>query len=355
MEKLGFHISLYLSDEVARQMASFIEKVKDKCSVTRQSPNESKFRFFLRIQKYIDLEHDFVFINTIQGRIIWYFIFWKAKAVPIISNGRLSDWFGRKYQLLGFKNFRDFAHHNYSNFFTRILRKRFKNMIFHTPKALEFASQNGHKHESLVIPFSCAKDLDFSFKSKKQVQITITGSISKKQRDHIQFLRAFKLLGDKEVENIHINLLSRLNCKNKYHQQVLNEVNALRLLGFSVKIFTSWIDDELYDVILLQTDIVVSPIKVNEYYSCGELTSAMVHAIEYSIPAAYPLEYQPDPNLVSSSIYFSDYPDFVKKVKNIIADEGSLKNIKKCAFSNYSKYSTSRSAQLLLDYLKKIN
>lgn len=348
---LNFDVHVFISRDIAKQLKGYIFNNKKLLTFIIQEDQESNFCFFLRCRNAIREDFDFVFINTIQGRVMWYFIFWPKTVTTIISNGRVSDWFGRSLKFLGFNNLRDFAYHNYSYVLTSFLKYKFKNMIFHTPQAQCFAKKNSFKGYSVVLPFRYARKEVAVLKQKQKLSIVVTGSISSKQRDYFGFLSSLCQLQENSLAKIELTLLSKLNKDDAYQKSIYEIALKLETKGLIVNYYETWVTDDDYDAALSQADLVLSPINVDAYYSAGELTSAMVHAIEYSIPGVYPTTYKPDEILCRSSIYYSSFEDLNSKILNLTDKRFLLDQLHANALLSSQYYNQTHSKQVLNNYL----
>ena len=334
LSSLGHDVTIYCSAGVCSLLSEFFASDEAIKKVV-QGDKESLIRFLYRTKLEVETSFDLVWINTVQGHAMWKFYVIKHRIPTIISNGRLSEWFNVNYKVRGFVTLRDFVYHNYATFLTRQLKPRFKAMSFHTPKALEFAKDFGFSRASCVIPFSINRMAGSFLRSDKiaigsdnrLISLVVTGSIRKKPRDHLGFLNSIKKLDQGSRSRIKFTILSKFD-DDQYSRVVRQLVKQLIASGFIIKTYDTWVDDTEYERVLSKADLICSPIRVGDYYACGELTSAMVTSIEYGIPALYQSEYKPDPDLVSVSFYYENISAIHIAISQIINEPETLIKIK---------------------------
>ena len=262
---LGYEVTIACTDHIKENLNIFLKKNSETVSCITPNKNEKEIFFLQRIKNHFDSNNfEYIFINTIQGWAILKFFFFLPKTPIILSNGRLSEWFGVSYKLIGFSSFRDFFYHNYSHFFLKKLKNRYSKMIFHTPEAQKFAYANGFNGTSCILPFSLYANTNKPANVEK-LKFVVTGLIAEKNRDFLGLLDALSKIKEKYFNLFSITILTK-EVKNKYGHKVKIKIEDLKKLGIDIKSYDSWITEEEYFLESSQADLFIGPIKYSNYY-----------------------------------------------------------------------------------------
>ena len=152
---LGIEVTVACTEPIKSNLRQYFKKDGSDISLILPNKGENDFHFLRRLRVTVDSNGtDIVFINTLQGWAILKIIFFRPSVVTVVTNGRLSEWFGTRYKLTGYHGVRDLVRGNYSHFFLQRILRRTDNMIFHTSQAINYARDNGYKGDAIVLPFS---------------------------------------------------------------------------------------------------------------------------------------------------------------------------------------------------------
>jgi len=350
---LGIEVTVACTAPIRSNLRQYFKKDGSDISLILPSKGENDFHFLRRLRATVDNNGtDIVFLNTVQGWAIVKLFFFRPNVVTVVTNGRLSEWFGRNYKLTGHDNIRDLVYYNYSHFFLQRILRRINNMIFHTPQAIDYARENGYKGNIAKLPFSLYSTPEY-VEQNKTFHIVVTGSIEEKSRDYIGLLDAILNLD----ENLHSRFRLVLLTKQKQHSygiKVKKSITELLKIGIDVKFYDDWVPEEEFFKQTKKSDILISPIKYETYYACGELTSAIVDAVRQGKPGIYPEGYLPDYRIQSSSLFYNHIDDVKNIIENLIVNPGRLSQLKKNAIINAEHYSLNSTSKELAYFLEGV-
>jgi len=282
---------------------------KPKFSISAE--NEGDFAFLLRIRKQINQDYDLLCINSIQGYRIGYFYLLRFKVPTIAAAGRISEFFGSNYKILGLNSIRRIAHHNYTRFLLPKVIKSLKGLIVHTKKAKQLALAEGYRNPIHCMPFSLhIKQKKIIKNPQNSVHFLITGSITERSRDYFSVLSLFESIWEKGIKGAKLTVLS--SPKTNYGYKVYDEMQRLKNKGYPIKCFSDWIPEQQFVSETAKADFLIAPI-LQGYYGAGEITSVQVESIRMGIPAFYPDWYSVDENQKDSSIFYTSH-DHLKEL-----------------------------------------
>jgi len=330
----GMDVSIFVTRQIYDDLIILFGKQINQFTWILKQENENDWQFLRRIRKKINIEIDLLFINTIQGKQIVPFYFFKTNVKTIIATGRISEWFGNQYKFPD-GNIR-FFHHNITHFLLPRMLLRYDSLIVHTPQALDYTRAHRSNKNILLLPFSLYTGKTKNKESNPSIKFLVTGQIKKRTRDYIGLLKAFESIWSIGRQDLSLTILS--NPRDKYGYTVVDYVKKMQKKGFDLKYFSQWIPENVYLNETESADIYIAPIK-HEYYSCGELTSGIVEAIRQGKPVIYPAGYLPDSRLKSSSLFYDKIEDLPEIILNILNNRNLLKQLSLNAVANAKKYS----------------
>ena len=102
-----------------------------------------------------------------------------------------------------------------------------------------------------------------------------------------------------------------------------------------------------------KAQFIIAPI-LKDYYNQGELTSVHVESVRMGIPAIYPDWYKPDPNIISSSIYFKNYNELENILIRLVENPKQIESISYLAVQNAKHYSLANVSEELDKFIQEV-
>lgn len=264
---------------------------------------ESNYHFLKRVEKYANDFLDIIFINSIQGKTVIPFYFFKPRTKIVVATGRIDEWFGNRYRLLGLNSFRNYLHHNITNYVLKRMIKRVDAIIVHNKEMQHYALANNFDKPVFVIPFSFFEGTRINKKISNEIKFVITGGIENERRDYNGVLNCFEKSWNSGISHISLTLLGR--PIGTFGQKILKRAKVLKGRGFNVRFFKEFILENKYIEEISSADVIISPIK-KDYYKYGILTSGVIEAIRQGKPGIYPAGYLPYEELKTSSLFYEN-------------------------------------------------
>jgi len=350
---LDIEVTVACTESIKRNLSQYLKNDGSDISLITPNKGENDFYFLRRLQATVGSnDTDIVFLNTVQGWAILKFFFFRPNVVTVVTNGRVSEWFSGSYKLMQHENLHDLVYHIYSNFFLKRIIKRIGNMIFHTPKAANFARKNGYKGNVAVLPFSLYTPSKHT-KKNKVLRIVVTGGIHEISRDYLGLLDAISSINDNFYHQFCLVLLASQQ-QHSYGVKVRQSINKLLEKGVRIRFYDDWVSEDEFFKQTQKADIIISPIKYEQYYSCGELTSAVVDAIRQGKPGIYPKGYLPIQRIQSSSVFYNHIADVKYIVENLIKDQEEISLLKENAIINAEYFSVNPASKELAYFLAEV-
>ena len=350
-EKCGMDVTIYTSPRLYKDMVPLFGDDHDDFNWVVSEPAENNFHFMRRIRKYINADMDLICCNSVQGSRIGLFWMFGFKTKTIAAAGRISEFFGIKYKLFGYKTLRKLLHHNYTRFLLQKCLPRYESLITHTSQATEFSREHGFTKPLIQIPFSLYKEDVVYNENRHGLHCVITGSIQASCRDHIGSLDVFESLWDDGYNKLKLTILSSAHSGEGRH--LLPRLRCLKDKGYNINYYTDWIEEDEFLRVAGDADIFLSPLNLN-YYSCGELTSGIVEAVRQGRPGIYPDGYLPDKTIETSSLFYKSLDDLKDIFVGLISDDNKIKELSLHAIINSEKYSLEEVAKVFSSQVKEI-
>ena len=345
LREAGHIVDIYVNERIYKDLKPLFSN-SDGLNFILPNKKESDYKFLSRTKKEIEQNNDLLIINTIQGYRILFFYILNYKIPTIAAAGRISEFFGSKYKLRGFKTIRRLLHHNFTRFFLPRIIKRLNGIIVHTEQAQSFARKHGYKNLIHKMPFSLNLNKDLSQKDKL-INFLVTGSIDDTSRDYESLLNVFEKVWQDGILSNKLTILS--SPRGKYGKKIYIKMVDLKEKGYPIYFFSDWIPENEYINCSKNADFLIAPI-LKEYYNKGELTSVTVESIRMGLPAIYPEWYKPDSMLEESSIYYSSFEDLYEIIKQLNNNDQRLfyKNLAKNSFEKLNVINESERIKLFI-------
>jgi len=347
----GLDVTIFVTRPIHEELIPLFGERLDEITWVIKDEKENDWQYLQRIQIIIRNNIDLLFINTVQGKRIILFYFFKPLKKTIVAAGRISEWFGNRYRFLPFSSLRRFLHHNYTHFLMQRCIPRYDAIIVHTPQARDLALTNGYSKKIMLLPYSLYKGETKINKPGAKTKFLATGSINETSRDHKGLLKAFERVWATGRKDVSLTVLGM--PQSKHGQTVVAYMERLEMQGFDIQYFREFIPEEVYLQQAESADIYIAPLNI-EYYSCGELTSGMVEAIRQGKPCIYPEEHFPDPRFESSSLFYDKIENLPELIVKIIEDKEILRQLSLNAIANAGPHSLKATTVYFQEQLKSL-
>lgn len=145
--------------------------------------------------------------------------------------------------------------------------------------------------------------------------ICIPGELNYNRRDYDIVIKSLKLL--KNIENLKIILLGKMNPKKQETIKFLGQIKELRLEKYFV-FFNGFIENDIFHTYIKKSDFVLAPVSVNEKnYLNYKITGAYNLAFAYQKPLICPAELKIIPDLLENSYFYTNSDDLAKLLTSI--------------------------------------
>lgn len=347
----GLEVTIFVTRHIHEELKPLFGDRLAEITWIIKDENENDWQYLQKVQTIVRNNLDLLFINTVQGKRIILFYFFKPLKKTIVAAGRISEWFGNCYRLLPFSSVRRLVHHNYTHFLMQRCIPRYDGIIVHTPQARNLALKNGYSKKIMLLPYSLYKGETKIKKSGVKIKFLATGSINETSRDHLGLLQAFERVWATGRKDVSLTVLGM--PQSKHGQTVITYMERLERQGFDIQYFREFIPEELYLQLAESADIYIAPLNI-EYYSCGELTSGMVEAIRQGKPCIYPKGHYPDPRFESSSLFYDKIENLPELIVKILEDGEVLRQLSLNAIANAESHSLKATTAYFQEQLKSL-
>ena len=330
-------VTIFTTNSIYKLISPLMGDKFHNCKFIIKHDLESNYHFLKRVEKYANDFLDIIFINSIQGRTVIPFYFFKPHIKTVVATGRIDEWFGNRYRLLWLNSFRKILHHNITNYILKRIIRQVDAIIVHNKKMKYYALSNNFYKPIFVIPFSFFEGKVSNKKSSSEIKFVITGAIEKERRYFNDVLNCFEKIWNSGLSNISLTLLGR--PIGPFGGKILKRAQLLKGHGFNVRIFTEFIPEKIYIEEMLLADVIISPIN-KDYYKYGTLTSGIVEAIRRGKPGIYPEGYLPYEELKTSSLFYKDFKHLTDLINdNIVNNDKRRYELAERAILNAEKFS----------------
>lgn len=332
----GLDVTIFVTRPIYEELKPLFGERLAEITWVIKDEKENDWQYLKRVESIVRKNIDLLFINTVQGKRIILFYFFKPLKKTIVAAGRISEWFGNRYRILPFSSVRRFLHHNYTHFLMQRCIPCYDGIIVHTPQARDLALTNRYPKKIMLLPYSLYKGKTEINKPGTKTKFLATGSINETSRDHMGLLKAFERVWANGRKDVSLTVLGM--PQSKHGQTVVVYMERLERRGFDIKFFREFIPEEVYLHQAESADIYIAPLNI-EYYSCGELTSGMVEAIRQGKPCIYPEGHFPDPRFESSSLFYDKMENLPELIVKILDDREILRQLSMHAIANAEPHS----------------
>jgi hypothetical protein len=218
--------------------------------------------------------------------------------------------------------------------------------VLYSPIKDYILNETNYDKKIFTLPFNFFDETKKIVKIKKEkIQFVIPGQIEEHRRDYITIIDAFEQILNDFNDEIDLYLLGY--PVGNYGKNILKRCNLLKEKGYNIFTFDKFVPEEKYNEIILNSDFIISPIKIKtgswglleEIYGVTKASATVFEAIQYSKPLVVPYDFKIVDELESSTIKYMNSQDLIQKIIEFINDRKKLNQINQLALNNSKKFS----------------
>lgn len=333
--QLNARITLLTTEFVLNQLGSKVSE--EKRIIIRIIKSDKSYFSVLKLLK--NIKSDYIWFNTIQGKLTPLLVFYKNISPTIMVAGRPNDWFGR----IGTDKV-----YSVRNYINKLLLFVTRSIIFKSNKIDYICVHNNYQkyfiqshgfNKIIMIPFAHYQRPEYqSFvsNSNNNIKFVIPGSIEQERRDYLGFIKAIKYL--KPSRPLEIIFLGR--PKGKYGDIIINEIKLFNIYNPNVKLkyYERYIEENEFIKNVINSDFSLNIINP-KFYKNGVICSGIVENIRLGVPGVFPKNFSASDDFIKSNILYNNFDDLVNILNKLMTMtdllEGKKKNAKKYSL-NYT-------------------
>jgi hypothetical protein len=152
----------------------------------------------------------------------------------------------------------------------------------------------------------------------------------------------------------------------QYGKRIYQKLESIKNKGYNLSIFREIVPDDLFDEILIKSDIILAPIRINsrgdneikEQYGISVNSGNVYDAIRFAKPVIVPSEFNMIDELKDSTLTYNSSKDLEEILFDLIKHPDKLNQLKKNAKNNSENFSSDMLIKYfednVLDWFKKI-
>jgi len=332
--QLNVTVTLITTKFVVKQIKNYLG-INHRVNIILVNNDKS---YLTVLSKLKNISSDYIWFNTVQGRLTPLLIFYKKSVTTILVAGRPNDWFGR----IGTDKV-----YSVRNYINKLLLFVTRSIIFKSNKIDYICVHNNYQkyfiqshgfNKIIMIPFAHYQRPEYqSFvsNSNNNIKFVIPGSIEQERRDYLGFIKAIKYL--KPSRPLEIIFLGR--PKGKYGDIIINEIKLFNIYNPNVKLkyYERYIEENEYIKNVINSDFSLNIINP-KYYKNGVICSGIVENIRLGVPGVFPKNFAASDDFIKSNILYNNFGDLVIILNKLMTTdllEEKKKNAKKYSL-NYT-------------------
>lgn len=218
--------------------------------------------------------------------------------------------------------------------------------VIYSPIKDYIKENTNYKKPVFILPFNFYDESKkVTIPDKDKIKFAVPGFIETYRRDYDLTLNIFEKLFEKYNNKISLYLAGK--PVGAGGDKIIEKCEKLKQKGYDIYFSREFINEEEYNKILTESDIIFSPLNVkteresgiDETYGKTEGSALPFEAIQYCKPLILPDEFNIIDELKSSTIKYKSMEDLNKIFTNIIEDKNKLTEMKKEAYKNSKNFS----------------
>ncbi|UCH72015.1 MAG: hypothetical protein JSW62_00240 [Thermoplasmatales archaeon] len=341
-------VTVFTTKEIFSRIETYLED-KSQYEFILKEDNESINYYLKKVEKICNEKIDLLLVNTIQMSLVnipHYFKF-NPKTKKILTVHLANHWLKKRF---GF-NFRNIPRSLDAVISIFLIRRRILpkydgiNVVYAPIK--NFVEKNtSYKNPVYTLPFNFFDENKPIKKLKKdgKIRFVVPGLIETYRRDFDLTLDIFEKLFYKYNNKISLWLLGEPIGQGGI--RIIERCKKLKEKGYNISFSETFIPEEKYHRVLIESDVIFSPLNVvtkretgiKEIYGKTEGSALPFEAIQYVKPLIVPVEFNVD-ELATSSVRYTNNEDLEKKLIELITNKSLIDDLTKNALINSKKYS----------------
>lgn len=345
------NVTIFTTKELFSRLKSYMgEKDRKNYDIILKRDTENIRSFMKRVETICNKKIDVLFINTIHETLLdlIYYLKFNPKSKTILLIHHVNAWMKPKL-IFNIKHPIRTIDTNLSSVLIRkFIFPKFDaiNVIYH-PLKDHIQTNTDYEKEIFTLPTSIFENVKTTEGQKEdgKLRIVIPGLIQEHRKDYSAVFPAFENLFENYKGKIKLYVPGLPVAR--FGKQVYNKFKDMEQKGYDIVIFDYFVPDDIFDDILIKSDIILAPIRIKtradsdieETYGKTVGSGIIFNAIQYAKPIVVPAEFNMLPDLESSTLKYSDSIELEKIVTELISDSVKLQKLEKEAIINSQKFS----------------
>jgi len=342
-------VTVFTTKEIFSRIETYLDD-KSQYEFILKEGNESINSFLKKVEKVCNEKIDLLLVNTIQMSLVNvpHYIKFNPKSKKILTVHLANHWLKKRFGF-NIKNILRSLDVALSIFLIRryILPKYDGINVVYAP-IKDFVEKNTSYNKPVyTLPFNFFDEKKYIKKPAKKdekIRFVVPGFIEPFRRDFNLTLDTFEKLFEKYNDKISLWFLGEPIGQGGI--RIIERCKTLKEKGYNILFSETFIPEDKYNKILIESDVIFSPLNVvtkrdtgiREIYGKTEGSALPFEAIQYVKPIIVPVEFNVD-KLITSSIRYKDKNDLEEKLIELITNKSRLKELSKNALVNSNKYS----------------
>ena len=353
------NVTIFTTKELLARLENYDIKEENFNFILKEN-NESYRSYLKRIEKICNDKIDLLFVNTIHETIwdLLCHITFNPQSKTILVVHHANAWLKPRFVFNLFHMLRTIDTNLSSILIRKFIFPKFDAIdVIYRPVRDHILTDIGFDKEIFTLPTSVFEEKTYTIRQKddKLLKIVIPGLIQMHRKDFASVIPAFENLFKRFKSNIELYIPGM--PVGRYGKLIYDRFNKMRETGYKISIFDSFVPDQLFDQILLKSDIILAPIKIKtradseieEEYGKTVGSGVVYNAILYAKPIIVPSEFNMIKELNSSTLKYKNPGELEKQIEELIIKPDKLKKLETEAFRNARKYSLTN----LQEYFEK--
>jgi hypothetical protein len=341
------NVTVFTKKTIYLRIMHYIED-ETKYNFVLMGENESINSFLNRVEKICNEKIDILFVNTIQTSLndIPHYFRFNPKSKMILTVHTTNHWLKYKFAL-GIRNIFKTIDANLSLYFIRkkVLPKFDAINVIYYPLKSYIKQNTEYKKPIFTIPYAYSEEKTSGISKDGKIRIVIPGRVEEYRRDYTLALDVFEKLFKKFGTKIVLYLAGR--PYEVHGTRIIEKCERLKENGYNIIFFKEFIPEKEYHKILLESDLIFSPLKtekiapngIKEIYGTTEASTVPFESIQHSKPLIVPKDFKVINELKSSTLQYDSAEELENIITELIKDKDKLEKLEKEAYKNSKHFS----------------
>jgi len=343
------NVTIFTTKELFSRLDTYLKDENNYNFVIKEG-NESNRRFLKRVETICNKKIDLLFVNTIHETIsdLLYYLSFNPRPKTVLVVHHANAWLKPKLVLNINHMLRTIDTNLSSVLISKFVFPKFDAIdVIYSPVREHILKNMEYDKEIFTLPTSIFEDKKVIKKQKDDgiLRVVIPGLIQEHRKDFKIVIPAFENLFKRFKEKLSLCVLGM--PVGRYGKLIHEEFKEMKNKGYKVVIFDSFVPDDTFDMILNESDIILTPIRIKtradsdieEEYGKTVGSGVIYNAIQYAKPILVPAEFNMLKELGSSTLKYENSKELVTLIDELISNPEKLKKLKTEAPKNAQKFS----------------